>query len=182
MHRVLPAPTPSPEAGDAGLSPIDELLGNYSDLRAYLRGRLGNPADAADIAQSSFAQVYAYLLDHPVRNVRALLFQAARNLWVDVCRRRNTEADVLRTWQITQDHEVPDTARIVGARSELKQLIRRIERMPRLRREVFSRVRLQGQSHVQVSAELGLTARAVEQHVARAVFDLAELVMASSAA
>ncbi|MNU03353.1 Sigma-70, region 4 [compost metagenome] len=50
--------------------------------------------------------------------------------------------------------------------------------MPRLRREVFVRVRLHGQSHRQVCAELELSAKAVELHIGRAVFDLSELSLA----
>ena len=59
-----------------------------------------------------------------------------------------------------------------------KHLIERIERMPRLRREVFVRVRLEGCSHRQVCEELGLSAKSVELHIARAVFDLSELSLA----
>ena len=156
---------------------LDELLGSYGDLRAYLRGRLNNPADAADIAQSSFAQVYAYMLERPVRNARALLFQSARNLWTDICRRRHVEAGVFESWQIVHDDMAPSAERVVSARRELQQLIERIERMPRLRREVFVRVRMHGMTHAEVCAELGISARAVEQHIGRAVFDLSELML-----
>lgn len=67
---------------------------------------------------------------------------------------------------------------ILIAREQLQQLIARIERMPRLRREVFVRVRLHGQSHRQVCDELQLSAKAVELHIGRAVFDLSELSQA----
>ena len=50
--------------------------------------------------------------------------------------------------------------------------------VPRLRREVFVRVRLHGQSHRQVCDELQLSAKAVELHIGRAVFDLSELSQA----
>jgi len=47
--------------------------------------------------------------------------------------------------------------------------------MPRLRREVFVRVRLHGHSHREVGEALELSAKAVELHIGRAVFDLSEL-------
>ncbi|MNP76767.1 RNA polymerase sigma factor [compost metagenome] len=65
------------------------------------------------------------------------------------------------------------------AREQLQLLIALIERMPRLRREVFVRVRLHGQSHREVCEALGLSAKSVELHIARAVFDLSELRLAS---
>src|SRR6218665_2363471 len=114
---------------------VEELLASYGELYGYLRGRLRNAAEAADIAQSSFAQVYAHLRDHPVGNARALLFQAARNLWVDAYRRGRSEAAALEAWAIAQDDLAPSAERIASARQQLLRLIARIDRMPRLRRE-----------------------------------------------
>ena len=158
---------------------VDELLANYSDLRRYLTGRLRNPDDAADIAQSSFAQAYAHALNAPVLNARALLFQAARNLCIDQYRRRSTELAALEDWLVRVDGLSPSVEDIMIAREQLQLLIALIERMPRLRREVFVRVRVHGQSHREVCEALGLSAKSVELHIARAVFDLSELRLAS---
>ncbi|MDR2307623.1 MAG: RNA polymerase sigma factor [Paucimonas sp.] len=157
---------------------VDDLLAHYSDLRRYLCGRLRNPDDAADIAQSSFAQAYAHALSAPVINARALLFQAARNLCIDQYRRRSTELAALEDWLTRVELLSPSVEDIIIAREQLQSLIDRIERMPRLRREVFVRVRLHGHSHRDVCEALGLTAKSVELHIARAVFDLSELRLA----
>ncbi|PYB85121.1 MULTISPECIES: RNA polymerase sigma factor [Pseudomonas] len=158
---------------------VDDLLAHYSDLRRYLCGRLRNPDDAADIAQSSFAQAYAHALNAPVINARALLFQAARNLCIDQHRRRSTELAALEDWLARADWLSPSVEEIMIAREQLQHLIARIERMPKLRREVFVRVRLHGHSHREVCEALGLSAKSVELHIARAVFDLSELRLAS---
>lgn len=159
-------------------SVVHDLLVNYTDLRRYLCARLRNPDDAADIAQSSFAQAYAHALNAPVLNARALLFQAARNLCIDQHRRRSTELAALQDWLARAEALSPSVEDVLIAREQLQQLIERIERMPRLRREVFVRVRLHGQSHREVRAALGLSAKSVELHIARAVFDLSELSLA----
>ena len=158
---------------------VDDLLAHYSDLRRYLCGRLRNPDDAADIAQSSFAQAYAHALNAPVINARALLFQAARNLCIDQHRRRSTELAALEDWLARADWLSPSVEEIMIAREQLQHLIARIERMPKLRREVFVRVRLHGHSHREVCEALGLSAKSIELHIARAVFDLSELRLAS---
>ncbi|QXI39499.1 RNA polymerase sigma factor [Pseudomonas xantholysinigenes] len=158
---------------------VDDLLAHYSDLRRYLGGRLRNPDDAADIAQSSFAQAYAHALNAPVINARALLFQAARNLCIDQYRRRTTELAALEDWLVRAEPFSPSVEAIMIAREQLQHLIARIERMPRLRREVFVRVRLHGHSHREVCEALGLSAKSVELHIARAVFDLSELRLAA---
>lgn len=160
-------------------SVIDDLLAQYADLRHYLTARLRHRDDAADIAQSSFAQVYAYALTSPVDNPRALLFQAARNLCIDQFRKRRIEQSVLEDWWLRTELTTPSMETVAIARQQLQQLIVHIQRMPRLRREVFVRVRLHGQSHREVCAALGLSAKSVELHIARAVFDLAELRMAT---
>lgn len=162
---------------------VDDLLASYTELRRYLCGRLRNPDDAADIAQSSFAQssfaqAYAHALNSPVANPRALLFKAARNLCIDQYRRHSSEIAALDDWMSRLDVLSPTVEEIVIAREQLQHLIERIERMPRLRREVFVRVRLEGCSHRQVCEELGLSAKSVELHIARAVFDLSELSLA----
>ncbi|MFO3722188.1 RNA polymerase sigma factor [Pseudomonas sp. HLMP] len=170
--------TPWTGAAPAFQAVVDDLLAHYSDLRRYLCARLRNPDDAADIAQSSFAQAYAHALNAPVINARALLFQAARNLCIDQYRRRSTELAALEDWLARADALSPSVEEIMIAREQLQQLIARIERMPRLRREVFVRVRLHGQSHREVCQALGLSAKSVELHIARAVFDLSELRLA----
>ena len=157
---------------------VDDLLASYTELRRYLCGRLRNADDAADIAQSSFAQAYAHALNSPVANPRALLFKAARNLCIDQYRRHSSEVAALDDWMSRLDVLSPTVEEIVIAREQLQHLIERIERMPRLRREVFVRVRLEGCSHRQVCEELGLSAKSVELHIARAVFDLSELSLA----
>lgn len=165
-------------AAPALQSVVHDLLVSYTDLRRYLCARLRNPDDAADIAQSSFAQAYAHALNAPVLNARALLFQAARNLCIDQHRRRSTELAALEDWLTRAEALSPSVEDVLIAREQLQQLIERIERMPRLRREVFVRVRLHGQSHREVRAALGLSAKSVELHIARAVFDLSELSLA----
>lgn len=157
---------------------IHDLLASYTELRRYLCSRLRNPDDAADIAQSSFAQAYAHALNSPVANPRALLFKAARNLCIDQYRRSSSEVTALEDWMSRIDVLSPSVEEIVIAREQLQHVIERIERMPRLRREVFVRVRLEGYSHRQVCAELGLSAKSVELHIARAVFDLSQLSQA----
>ncbi|WP_219856625.1 RNA polymerase sigma factor [Pseudomonas capeferrum] len=95
--------TPWTGTAPAFQAAVHDLLAHYSDLRRYLCGRLRNPDDATDIAQSSFAQAYAHALDGPVINARTLLFQAARNLCIDQYRRRSTELAALEDWLARAD-------------------------------------------------------------------------------
>ena len=126
-----------------------ELLAAYTEVRRWLTRRLGNAHDAADIAQSSFEQVYAYATGTAVAAPRALLFRAARGLCVDRGRRRQVEARVLATFGATMPVLAPSPEQIASEREALTRASRASRpsgatpscwcgctgtRMPRLRR------------------------------------------------
>lgn len=157
---------------------VHDLLACYAELRRHLMHQLRNADDAADIAQTTFLQAYSHALAGPISNPRALLFQTARHLCIDQFRRQSIEVAVLDAWFARSEPLAPSAERVVAARQELRQFIERVERMPPLRREVFVRVRVHEQTHREVAAALGLTAAAIEKHIARAVFDLSELAAA----
>lgn len=161
---------------------VQELLASYAELRRHLIHQLRNADDAADIAQTTFLQAYAHALAAPVHNPRALLFQTARHLCIDQFRRQSTEAAVLDAWFACTEPAALSAERIVSGRQQLRLLVDRVEAMPVLRREVFVRVRVHAQTHREVAAALGITAAAIEKHIARAVFDLSELAAAFVAA
>lgn len=180
---VLPGPPGIgvPPALPTAREVAEALLATYAELRRHLTHRLRSADDAADIAQSSFLQAYAHALAGPVANPRALLYQTARHLCIDRFRRRGLEAAVLDAWFGRVELDAPSAERIVSARQQLRRLVERIEAMPPLRREVFVRVRVHGQSHREVGEALRLTAAAVEKHMARAVDDLSALALAFAA-
>jgi RNA polymerase sigma-70 factor (ECF subfamily) len=157
---------------------VQDLLACTTELRGHLFGRLRNADDAADIAQASFVQAYAHALVAPVHNPRALIFHVARNLVVDQHRRRLVEAEVLKAWFDRAETLAPSAEQVAAGRQQWRQLVARVEAMPPLRREVFVRVRVHGQSHAEVAQALSLTAAAIEKHIARAVFDLSALLAA----
>lgn len=60
-------------------------------------------------------------------------------------------------------------------REALKRVAARLEKMPRLRREVFVLARLYGYSHAEICARLDLSEAAVKKHIVRASMDCADL-------
>jgi RNA polymerase sigma-70 factor (ECF subfamily) len=47
-----------------------------------------------------------------------------------------------------------------------------IDAMPKLRRQVFIMARVEGHSHVEISQSLGVSRKAIEKHMSRALADL----------
>jgi transmembrane sensor len=161
---------------------LAELLSAYGELRRWLARRLGNPQDAADVAQSSFEQVYAYAAATPVASPRALLFRAARSLCIDRGRRRQVEARAFEELHAAPPASAPSAEQLAQEREALAGIGARLARLPRKRREAFVLVRVYGYSHAEVAARLGISSAAVEKHIVRANLALAEAPPAVSRA
>ena len=86
-------------------------------------------------------------------------------------RRRAAEARMLETLAVVGADEVPSAERQVQWRQQLVLLSRRLQAMPRKRREVFVLVRIYGFSHAEAAAHMNISEAAIEKHVVRAVCD-----------
>ena len=147
---------------------------HYRELLRYFIRKAGNGDAAADVVQEAYMRVFA--LEHgggTIREPRALLFQAARNIWTNQIVRRAAELRMLETLAVVRDDSVPSVEREVMARQQLAHLVRLLSSMPRKRREVFVLVRIHGLSYAQTCAHLDLSLKAVEHHMTRALLDCA---------
>ncbi|TAA35169.1 RNA polymerase sigma factor [Pseudoxanthomonas winnipegensis] len=143
-------------------------------LQGFLFRRTGDWSLAEDLVQETFLRMVVYAREHSVTDMGALARTIARNLLHDHLRRRRRQ----RTEPI--DDEVPSPAPGVEAAAMQRQRVeifaRVLQGMPPLRREVFARSRLRGQSYRQIADALGLSEAAVEKHVSRGLRWLQETV------
>ncbi|MDC6169761.1 RNA polymerase sigma factor [Paucibacter sp. XJ19-41] len=158
---------------------IRDLLLHYRDLLRHLTHRLRNPDDAADIAQSTFEQVYQHAMASPdattaVESPRALLFRTAHNLCIDQARHRQ----VVQAWaddrKATQTGQaVLSTEHIAAYRQLVERVVAQLEQLPPRRREVFLLFRAHGHTQTEIAMRLQITEAAVAKHVVRATLDCA---------
>jgi RNA polymerase sigma factor (sigma-70 family) len=153
---------------------VEELLLAYAELRRYLLRRLGNPQDAADVAQSSFERVFAHSLTATIIAPRALLFRTAQRICIDAARHR----EVARNWKETEGLRLrganaASAEHLACSRQLLGAIVRRIEQMPARRRDVFLLFRVYGYSRQQIAKRFGISDAAVAKHVVRATLDCA---------
>lgn len=143
-------------------------------LRRYISRRLRDPNDRDDILQESVARVLSRVSagDLAGADVEPYAFRIAANLIIDGFRRRSG-----RVVEVPDGlaNEEPTPDRVVAAREELAKMMNVIDDMPELRKSVFILVRVEGYSHKRVSEELGISQKAIEKHMSRA---LADIVMA----
>ena len=78
-------------------SALHQLYNDHNSwLKGWLRVRLGNTADACDLAQDTFLRVMTARHDAPIREPRGYLSAIARSLLIDKVRRRTIEQAYLQ--------------------------------------------------------------------------------------
>ncbi|HKX96150.1 MAG TPA: sigma-70 family RNA polymerase sigma factor [Methylibium sp.] len=144
---------------------------HHAWLCSWLRRKLANPADAADLAQDTFVR----LLGKPPQQARALreprawLTTAAHGLWVDHVRRQALE----RAYAETLAQAPPTLHPSPEERLLLLETLARIDALldglaPKARM-AFLLSRLEGLSYPQIAAKLGVCLSSVEKYMAVAL-------------
>jgi RNA polymerase sigma factor (sigma-70 family) len=126
--------------------------------------------DADDLIQEVYSRVWSADFE-VIHNARAYFFAALRNLLLEQARHaqvvpmeRMGEIDELRV--PTED---PGPERRIGARQELERLKRVALALPPQCRRVFELRKIEGLSQREVAAQMGISERTVEKHLAKAL-------------
>ena len=150
---------------------IDQLYSDHHGwLHGWLRSRLGNAADAADLAQDTFLRVLLKQELLELRTPRAFLRTIARGLVIDHWRREELERAYLESIAHLPEAEAPSAE----TREMLLELLEGIARLldglkPKVR-SAFLLAQCEGLPHAQVAERLGVSVRSVERYVAEALF------------
>ncbi|MBA6114509.1 sigma-70 family RNA polymerase sigma factor [Pseudomonas putida] len=146
----------------------------YSDhhnwLNTWLRSKLGNAADAADLAQDTFVRLLQRQEHMQLNAPRAFLRTIARGLVIDHWRREALHRAYLDALAQLPEAQVPSAE----TRELLLELLERIARMldglkPKVRR-AFLLAQCEGLSHKAIAEQMGISLRSVERHVADALY------------
>lgn len=148
-------------------SSIDDIA---ASLTQFVGRRLRDRSLREDLVQETIARLLAYSRRHEVKDAGALGRRIARNLITDHFRHNRRHP----TDALSDDLPAPTAAaeEIVMHRERVRAFGRVLEDMPPLRREVFMRLRLHGETAAEISAALGLSEAAVEKHLTRALEQL----------
>lgn len=158
---------------------VKELLLHYEELRRHLVARLRDTDRAADLAQSSFEQVYASVLrappaSKPIESPRALLYRVAHNLCIDEARHRHVVEAWERSHLVTHEQFVAPSPEFLFAQKQLvERVAAQIALLPPRRREVFLLFKAYGHTQREIAQRLDISEAAVVKHVVRATLDCA---------
>lgn len=152
-------------------SPYPNIGELYRDHRGWLVGwlrqRLGNSADAADLTHDTFIRLLCakpQAIDSP----RAYLATVANRLLISLYRRRSLEQAWLDTLAHLPEQNVPSLesqALILEALHEVDQVLCCL---PARSRQAFLMAQLEGYTQTEIANHLGIQVRSVQRHLARA--------------
>ena len=151
----------------------DEAQALYSDhhgwLQGWLRRRLGNTFDAADLAQDVFMRVLLRRRPVQAREPRAFLSTVARGLVIEHWRRRELELAWLETLATMPEPEEPSPESRLILLETLVEIDRVLDALKPAVRTAFLLAQLDGLTCPQIAARLGVSLATAERYIARAL-------------
>lgn len=136
-------------------------------LYGWLRRKLGNTGDAADLAHDTFVRVMvsrrlpAQLGDEP----RALLTHIAKGLVIDHWRRQDVERAYLEAMADLPEPEAPSPETRLLILEALYRVEAMLRSLPARTRNIFLLAQLDGLTYRQIADQLGLSLITVKRHM-----------------
>lgn len=149
----------------------EEVQPHEPALRAYLQARFPSLADHDDIVQESYVRLLRAQAAGYVRCAKAFLFTTARNVALDLLRRRRVvpiEA-VTDFKELSVLEERTGAAELVDQQHELEALADAVRALPDRCRQVIMLRYLDELSYKEIAAQLGISPETVKVHMAKGI-------------
>ena len=145
-------------------------------LERLLRTRSRSREDAEDVIQDAFLRLQVYYnKGGDVREPEAFLVKTAIRLAINSSRdagRRARAEELITTQPLIETTPLPEE--VVDAEERLGALQRRLKSLHPQTRDVFLLHRVDGLSYAQIAKLYGLTGKAVERRIARAMLAVSQ--------
>lgn len=141
-------------------------------LQGWLRRRLGNAADAADLAQDTFVRMITSRTDRrfdSMGEARAYLRTTAQNLCINMWRRQEIERAWLDTLAMTPEASYPSAERQAMVLQALHEIGGMLETLSPKAARAFVLAVVCEMTDAEVAGELGVSDRMVRKYVAQAM-------------
>lgn len=147
-----------------------EVQPHDAALRGWLRRRYPDLGDVDDVMQETYSRVLRLRARDPLRGhaVKPLLFTTARNLALDVLRRRQN----VPMYSLPDDansavfaDEGPGVGEMVSRRQELALLAEAIQALPERCRQILTLRKIYGLPQKEIARQLGISEHTVEAQV-----------------
>ncbi|OWT71646.1 RNA polymerase subunit sigma [Achromobacter sp. HZ28] len=153
-----------------GQASVDALYRNHHGwLQGWLRRKLGNGCDAADLAHDTFVRVLRGRSQETIREPRAYLATIAHGLVVSHWRRKALEDAWLETLAAQPEPVAPSPEQRALILETLEQIAALLDGLPDRVREIFLYSQIDGLTYPMIASQLGITVNAVQKAMTRAV-------------
>lgn len=147
---------------------LDHVIPHEPMLRAWLQGSFGRQVEVDDIVQEAYRRLLAARATGTVVSPRAFLFQAARNLALNVvrhqaCCRPAPFAESALAGLVDGAAGVSES---VARAEDVQLLVRAIQTLPERCRQVFTLRKIYGLSQREIAERLGISENTVEVQAA----------------
>ena len=156
-------------AGTASDLLTDMVSQNHGWLLGWLRGKLGNAFDAADVAQDTYARVLVTgRVPEQAGQSRAYLVRIAKHLVVDLYRRRRLEHAYMEALQHLPPAHLPSVEERTIMLETLCQLDAALDRLPLRVREAFLLSQFDGLTYSAIAQQLEVSVASVRKYMLQA--------------
>lgn len=165
----------------AAASPMHTLYSdNHRWLQGWLRRRVGDPFDAADLVQDTFVRVLkahtgqgaaaagADPVAH-IREPRAYLAAIAKGLMIDFFRRQTLERTYLEVLAALPPQQVPSLETQAVLRSALMEIDALLDGLGLKVKQAFLMAQCEDMPYAEIARRLGVSRRTVDNYLARAM-------------
>ena len=172
--------TPETERSDEANASVEAVVRAYHDaLMRFLKRRLAQRDDAADLAQEVYYRISRRHDFDKIEYPQAYLFTTALNLLRDRAkyRRKRQAEEHISLNAIEVKNEEPCAERVLQAKQEVAIMRRALTELPPKCQAVFVMHRFDGLSYRQIGEELEISVSMVEKHISRALLHLRTQLM-----
>lgn len=141
---------------------------HHAWLVGWLQRKMGCPHGAADLAQDTFVRVLAARGLDQVAEPRAFLTTLAKRVLFSHWRRRELEQAYLKALADLPQATLPSVEDMALLHEALQAIDQRLAGLPAKVRQAFLLHRIDGLTHVQIAAEMGVSVASVERYVKQA--------------
>lgn len=151
-------------------SSLETLYVNHHGwLKGWLRGKVGNGFDAADLAQDTFMRVLKSGQSKDIRQPRDYLATIARGLVVDWYRRQALERAFLEALACRGDGLTLSLEERAIMLETLTQIDRMLDGLGPRSRSIFLMAQLDGLGYAEIGERMGVSITTVKNHMVKAM-------------
>lgn len=169
-----------PRGSDTARLGLDGLARRYyGPLMVFFRKRARHAADAQDLVQQVFLRLSQYPKMNEIRNPEGYIFQTASNTLKDHFRAAaasNRYFDEKKCEIAEESGSGFSPERVLLARESVGLLVDALRKLPPRTRDVLILRCFEGLKHAEIAQLQGISIRAVEKHIGRALSYLSDAI------